>query len=377
MTPYSGLLFFYILGLLLLPAVLLGLWEKPLKLYGLFFTTVMLLITFSKSGQLWMLIVFFLWQTALCFTFLRLKKRTRPLLFLAAALSLLPLAMVKLGAVFPLPRFLGLLGVSYMTFRAVEVLLNIQDGTIKELRFLEYASFLLFFPCVSSGPIDRYRRFLGDLNRKLSREAYLALLRRGVWKLLWGAFSCIALSGLIWRRWLEPLPDQGLAATLSYMYGYAFFLFFNFSGFSDMAIGTACILGISLPENFRMPFFSVDMKDFWARWHISLSTWLRDYVYTRFVMRSLKAKRFANKRTASYLGYILTMLAMGVWHGLTPPYLLYGIYHGLLMCLNEALDLHWKAFRKLKQQGWSQAVCAAVTFHLFSFGLLIFSGRLL
>ena len=143
-----------------------------------------------------------------------------------------------------------------------------------------------------------------------------------------------------------------------------------------MAIGTAYLLGITLPENFSLPFLSVDMKDFWARWHISLSTWLRDYVYTRFVMGSRKEKRFKNRRTASYLGYLLTMLTMGVWHGLSPHYLLYGLYHGLLMCINEALDLHWKPFRKLKQHPVGQVCCVLVTFHLFSLGLLIFSGRL-
>lgn len=376
MTPYSGLLFFYILGLLLLPAILLGLWEKPLRHYGLLFTVVMLLCTFAESGQIGQLVLFYLWQMMLCFVFLHLKKRTRPLLWLAAALALLPLAGTKLGDIFPQLHFLSLLGVSYMTFRSMQVLLDIYDGAIQKMGFLDLSYFLLFFPSVSSGPIDRYRRFLGDLTRKLSREAYFQLLQRGVWKLLWGAFTCIVLSGLIWQRWLEPLPAQGFAATVSYMYGYTFFLFFNFSGFSDMVIGTACILGVSLPENFRTPFLSVDMKDFWARWHISLSTWLRDYIYTRFVMRSLRTKRFSNKRTASYLGYILTMMTMGVWHGLTVPYLIYGAYHGLLMCLNEALDLHWKAFRGLKQQGWPQVVCVVVTFHLFSFGLLIFSGRL-
>ena len=92
-----------------------------------------------------------------------------------------------------------------------------------------------------------------------------------------------------------------------------------------MAIGTGYILGIQVPENFNQPFFSVDMKDFWTRWHISLSTWLRDYVYTRFVMAALKQKWFKNQRSASYLGYILTMMTMGLWHGLAPHYLVYGL----------------------------------------------------
>ena len=377
MTPYQELLFFYIMGLLLLPAIALGLLEKPLKQYGLFFTVILLVCVFFENGQLLALAVFYLWQMALGFLFWRIKKKTRWSLRLAVLLSLLPLLAVKMGAILPIPHVFQLLGVSYMTFRSVQVLLDLHDSKLKELSLLDLSYFLLFFPSVASGPIDRYRRFLGDLDRKLSREEYIEQLRRGVWRLMFGAFFYIVISGLLWQIWLEPLPKQGVAATISYMYGYTLYLFFNFAGYSAMAIGTAYILGVSLPENFRLPFLSVDMKDFWSRWHISLSSWLRDYIYTRFVMRSLKAKRFKNQRTASYLGYMITMMTMGVWHGLTPAYLLYGAYHGLLMCLNEALDLHWKSFKKLKRGGWPQVVLALVTFHLFSFGLLIFSGRLL
>lgn len=376
MIPYQGLLFFYLLGLLLLPAILLGLMGKPLKLYGMLFTALMLGIVFAANGQFPLLVGFYLWQMAVCMLFWRCKVRTRPLLWLAVALSILPLAVVKLGEVVPAMRLFSLLGISYMTFRSVQVLLEIYDKHLTELRPLELSYFLLFFPSVASGPIDRYRRFLDDLNRKPDPTAYQAQLGRGIWKLLFGAFSGIVLGGLIQNLWLSPLTQRGLAATVSYMYGYTFFLFFNFAGYSSMAIGTAYLLGITLPENFNLPFLSVDMKDFWARWHISLSTWLRDYRYTRFVMGALKAKRFKNRRTASYLGYLLTMLTMGIWHGLSPRYLIYGLYHGLLMCVNEALDLHWKGFRKLKQHPVGQVLCVLVTFHLFAFGLLIFSGRL-
>jgi len=376
MTPYNGLLFFYILGLLLLPAIVTGLLEKPLKHYGLLFTAILLGLVFSENGQLMALAVFYIWQIALCFLFLRIPNKTRLKLRLAIALSLVPLAAVKIGEILPVSHVFQLLGVSYMTFRSVQVLIDIHDGKLKELRLLDLSYFLLFFPSVASGPIDRYRRFSSDLNRKPSRAEYTEMLRRGIWKLMFGAFFCFVLSGLIWHSWLQPLPERGLLAAVSYMYGYTFYLFFNFAGYSSMAIGTAYILGISLPENFRMPFLSVDMKDFWSRWHISLSTWLRDYVYTRFVMDCLKTRRFKGKRTSSYLGYILTMMTMGIWHGPTPAYLLYGAYHALLMCVNEALDLHWKPFRKIKQQGWSQVIMVVVTFHLFSFGLLIFSGRL-
>lgn len=373
MTPYSGLLFFYLLALSLLPAVVLGLWGKSLKTYGLVFSVFMLAIVFGEGGQLSALIAFYLWEAALFLAYRRWREKLP--LWLAVLLALLPLILVKVGEVWTVFAVFRLLGVSYMTFRAVEVLINLHDGTVKRLSLFQWSYFLLFFPAVSSGPIDRCRRFLTDLERKITLEEYTGLLRRGVWKLIGGAFSAIVLGGVIWQYWLVPLPDKGFFSVLSYMYSYTLFLFFNFAGSSSMAVGTGYLLGIRVPENFNQPFLSVDMKDFWARWHISLSTWLRDYVYTRFVMDSLKKKRFKNQRTASYLGYI-TMMAMGVWHGLAPHYLLYGAYHSALMCLNEALDLYWKPFKRWKRQGFGQVCCVLVTFHLFAFGLLIFSGRL-
>ena len=377
MIPFSGLLFFYLLFLGLLPAVVLGLLGKKLHYYGIFRCAAMLVIVFWQNGQLAALALFFLWEMALCCLFWRLPKRTRPLLWAAVILALGPLGLIKLGEVLQPFSLFRLMGASYMSFRAVQLLLDIYDGRLQKLRPVALGYFLLFFPAVSSGPIDRYRRFLSDLDRPPDREHYRTLLAQGIWKLAGGCVSAVVVSGFIQQYWLAALPESGFGATLSYMYGYTFYLFFNFAGYSSMAIGTGYLLGIQMPENFNQPFLSVDMKDFWSRWHISLSTWLRDYLYSRFVMKSLKQKRFSNPRTASYLGYVLNMMAMGVWHGLQPQYLLYGVYHSALMCLNEVLDLHCKPFRSFKTHGAGQVVCVLVTFHLFSFGLLIFSGRLI
>ena len=377
MIPFSGLLFFYLLFLGLLPAVVLGLLGKKLHYYGIFLCAAMLVIVFWQNGQLAALALFFLWEMALCCLFWRLPKRTRPLLWAAVILALGPLGLIKLGEVLQPFSLFRLMGASYMSFRAVQVLLDIYDGRLQKLRPVALGYFLLFFPAVSSGPIDRYRRFLSDLDRPPDREHYRTLLAQGIWKLAGGYVSAVVISGFIQQYWLAALPASGFGATLSYMYGYTFYLFFNFAGYSSMAIGTGYLLGIQMPENFNQPFLSVDMKDFWSRWHISLSTWLRDYLYSRFVMKSLKQKRFSNPRTASYLGYVLNMMAMGAWHGLQPQYLLYGVYHSALMCLHEVLDLHCKPFRSFKTHGAGQVVCVLVTFHLFSFGLLIFSGRLI
>ena len=377
MMPYSGQLFFYVMGLLLIPAIILGMLEKPLKWYGMFFTAVMLLWTFGENGQIPALLIFTFWQMGLCCLSFRLKNRWKQIRWLLIALSVLPLVLVKVGEIWHSLSTLGLLGISYMSFRSVQVILDVTAGRLGEMNLFDLLYFILFFPSIASGPIDRYRRFESDLKRRFSRIEYVELLRKAIWRLELGAFFTIVVSDGLWNFWLAKLPDGGFGATVLYMYGYTLFLFFNFAGYSSMAIGTSYILGICLPENFNMPFFSVDMKDFWSRWHISLSSWLRDYVYTGFVRSSLKAKRFKNPRTASYLGYIITMMIMGIWHGFISSYLLYGVYHSVLMCINEALDLHSKSFRKLKRQKWGQVVLVIITFHLFSFGLLIFSGRLL
>ena len=208
MTPYPGLLFFYLLALFLIPAIVLGLMGKSLKQYGFVFSLVMLCIVFGEGGQLGWLILFYLWQGAVFLAFRRWKG-SRPVLWLAVVLALLPLAFVKVGEVWSVFSVFRLLGVSYMTFRAVEVLLNLHDGTVKGISLFRWSYFLLFFPSVSSGPIDRCRRFLADLEKKNSQQEYILLLRQGVWKLTGGAFSAIVLGGLIWQYWLSPLPERG------------------------------------------------------------------------------------------------------------------------------------------------------------------------
>ena len=379
MNPFGGLDYFLILLIVLLPVVVCGLRGKRLRVCGMLVCAVMLLAIFRTPHALLLLAAFWIWQTALTFGYLHLRKRAKkPWVFhLAVVLSLLPLLLVKLSLwVGPL-RMLSMLGLSYLSFRAVQPLIDIYDGRITELNVLDYSYFVLFFPSVSSGPLDRYRRFEADLHQERTGAEYRVLLQSGLWRLMTGAFYNFVVGNLIWKFWLSSLPEHGFWATVSYMYGYTFFMFFNFAGYSRMAVGTAYLLGIEQPDNFNLPFCSLDMKDFWSRWHISLSTYLRDYVYTRFCMAALRGKWFKGRRTSSYLGYALTMLLMGAWHGLTPGYLIYGAYHGALMCLNDVLDTQCRGFKTLKKNPKAAWALRLATFHLFSFGLLLFSGRLI
>lgn len=376
MVPFDSLVFFYFLVIALIPAAILGFLGKKIKYYGAFVTLVFLALIFNTPVKFLFVTIFSLWQLLLVKSFPRVLKKInkRFVLWIFVILSLLPMILTKFkielfGSVF------ALLGLSYLTFRCLQIIIDTYDGLIEKISVFDFLYFVLFFPCISSGPIDRSRRFTAELDRGWTREEYTELFKKGIWKIFSGAFYNFVLSSIIYSFWLSPLGN-GVFETISYMYGYTLFLFFNFAGYSSMAIGTAYILGVKLDENFNMPFAAVDMKDFWARWHISLSTWLRDYVYSRFVLSALKGKWFKNPYTASYIGYVITMMTMGIWHGFELHYIVYGAYHGLLMCVNDILDNKVKGFKKLKRNPKWQPLFVFVTINLFSFGLLIFSGKL-
>ena len=377
MTPYGGLTFFCILVPLLIPAVILGLSGKSLRYYGPLVTAALLLLFFDTAAARWLLLGFWAWQLALALLASRLRRRfggwVRSSL---VALTLLPLLAYKVLGLLP-GLSVSFLGISYMTFRAVDALLDLWDGRVDAFSPLDYSYFLLFAPAVSSGPLDRYRRFVSDLHTPCSGSDYAVLIRDGIWRIMTGALYYFVFGNLIWRCWLERLPAGGAGYWIGYFYGYTFFMFFNFAGYSRMAVGTAYLLGIRLPDNFNRPFLSVDLKAFWGSWHISLSSWLRDRVYTRFCMAAVRKKWFRNPHTSAYLANLLTMTLMGLWHGLTAGYLVYGLYHGAVLCGNEALDTHWKSFKKLKKRPLPRLAMQVVTFHLFAFGLLLFSGQLI
>ena len=184
------------------------------------------------------------------------------------------------------------------------------------------------------------------------------------------------LAALIKRDWIDHLAPGGLFNTLSYMYGYSLYLYFDFAGYSAFAVGVSYLLGIHTPENFNRPFLAGNIKDFWNRWHISLSTWFRDHVYMRFMLAATKGRWFTGKYTASYFGLFLTFGLMGLWHGIEPYYLLYGLYHGTLL-VGHDLFTRWNKPRRVWGNGplW-RAAGTVITFHLVCLGFLLFSGRI-
>jgi len=253
----------------------------------------------------------------------------------------------------------------------------LRDEVIAAPGATDFLMFLFFFPTISAGPIDRYRRFLTDWKRKRTRAEFLADLDGAVHRFFRGLFYKFIVAALIKQHWLEPAARSGsFGALLSYMYAYSFYLFFDFAGYSAFAISLSYLFGIHTPENFYQPFLARNIRDFWNRWHITLSFWFRDHVYMRFLLAAARGKWFRSLNTAAILGYFLAFGLMGLWHGIEPHYIIYGLYQATLLSGFHIFS-DWNKTRHYWRDGFlSNALAVFITFHFVCFGLLIFSGRI-
>lgn len=388
MIPYTDFLYFGISLYALVPAVIVGLlrrfWRTWATIATLFMLAVQYLGVASGSGAPGSGLVLVLgyaltqWLVAALFLAVRRGGASRPLFYAAIFLGLLPLMAARSASLARVEYPLVFVGLSYVTFRSLDVLIGIQDGVIKHLDPIRYLVFLLFFPAVSSGPIDRYRRFSEDWEGSRGPEQVLLDIDGGVHRIFTGFLYKFVLAALIKQHWLDPAAAAaGILPVASYMYAYTLYLFFDFAGYSAFAVGFSYLLGIRTPENFDRPFLSRDIRDFWNRWHMSLSSWFRDHIYNRFIFAALKGKWFRSSQVASSAGYLLTMGLMGLWHGTSPNYLVYGLYHGVLLAATAAFDRAHRGNRLLNDPNWPWRTASIVlTFHLIALGLLIFSGRL-
>ncbi len=389
MNPYADFVYFGISLYALLPNFLFGWRKHVLKVWLVIATAFMLVIQYSVVKtifpntsflELWLVLGYGVLQYALASIFLLIRKRgmNRGIFYLAILLSLAPLLAGKFIPLFQTSYQLMFLGLSFVTFRCLDVVIGIHEGLIQSLPPIQYLVFLLFFPTISSGPVDRYQRFAEDWNHVRTWNDFLKDLDSAVRHIFTGFFYKFILAALIKTYWLDvvaPLP--GFQFTISYMYAYSLYLFFDFAGYSAFAIGFSAMFGIHTPENFNRPFLAHNIRDFWNRWHISLSHFFRDHIYNRFVFAALKGRWFKNKYIASYLGFLLSMGLMGLWHGTSWYYILYGFYHGVLLVITDLIERLNK-----KKKWWNEnqfaykVISILITSQLVCFGFLIFSGHL-
>jgi D-alanyl-lipoteichoic acid acyltransferase DltB (MBOAT superfamily) len=225
-------------------------------------------------------------------------------------------------------------GISFYTFQTLSYTIDIYKGKLQPTRdFLSFFAFVSFFPQLVAGPIERASNLLGQFQHKKSFDYRACVI--GLRLVLWGLFKKIVIADnfgvLADLSFQQSTPLSGLI-TLAGALFFALQIYADFSGYSDIAIGIARMLGFKLMKNFRTPYFSSSLREFWQRWHISLSTWFRDYVYI-----PLGGSRRSTGRV--YLNILITFLLSGLWHGANYTFLIWGLLHGLFLIVERIISL--------------------------------------
>ena len=292
----------------------------------------------------------------LAFYFFKRRCNSEFIYYVIFTLSILPLAIVKLFGKTDYSSYIGFVGISYISFKVWELIIEIHDGKIEKFNFLDIIGFLIFAPSFSSGPIGRFPSFVSESEKMSNRKVYVSeYLVPGLKKIILGMFYKFSIAFVINEYIMSRYTTLSFKGSIAYMYAYTLYLFFDFAGYSMMAVGTGSLMGIKLPDNFNKPFLARNMKEFWERWHISLSTWFNDFLFSRFVLNNVRNGLFKTPRQATRWAYMLTMLTMGFWHGLYLHYILYGIYQGLMLIFTD-IWIKSKTYRKVKKMGSSSTL---------------------
>ena len=372
-----------LLAVVLVPAAALGLTGRSIRLWGLAVSLGFLALVFWGNPVQLAGLLGFLALSRVALLWLAADRESNRRYAVAMASTLLPLVCYKLSQATG-GSLWGFVGISYVTFKAAQMVIEVRDGLIvrKDLGLTDWLYFLLFFPQFSSGPIDRSRRFAEDTHATPTQDEYAGLLARGLLLLAAGMVYKFVLASLAERYWVLEPWGQGpalaeLANQVRITYLYALYLFFDFAGYSLMAMGASYCLGIRCPRNFRAPFVALDIKDFWNRWHITLSMWFRDFVFMRFTRWAMRRHLIKGGRLrVAQCAFVVNMLVMGAWHGLTADYLCYGLYHGLLLAGTETLQKRWGFYKAHRNDRWFKACAWFVTLQLVMLGFAIFSGQI-
>ena len=402
MIPYGTFTFFLNAFIVLIPVIVLVFLGKLSYIYNGISTAIIIVLIFSSdkhnllgqkylSVQLLSFIIYVIWQVALIMFYYksRQKNNTFTKFTTVMVLSILPLAIVKilqsswLGGhqihfhESKLIEFVGFLGISYVTFKSVQLIMEIRDGSIKEIKVWKLIQFISFFPTISSGPIDRYKRFVKDDKKVPTSGEYRELVLKAIHMIMLGFLYKYIIAYFIQVYAVNPLQLNlhGFTHMWLYMYAYSLYLFFDFAGYSLFAIAVSYLYGIKTPPNFNQPFKAKNIKDFWNRWHMTLSFWFRDCIYMRSLFYMSRKKLLKSQFAMSNMAFFLNFFIMGIWHGLEVYYIVYGLYHAALFIGYGYYERWRKNHPPRWQNGFTTALSIIITFHFVTFGFLIFSGK--
>lgn len=269
------------------------------------------------------------------------------------------------------PTDLAWLGFSYVAFRILHTLRDRQTGILPDLSLRAYLSYILFAPAIVAGPIDRAERFTQDYQALPTIKGFDASRwGLGLWRIGEGLFKKFVVADLL-AQGLSLTPGlaeaaQSSAALWALLLGYGLRLYFDFGGYSDIAIGLGILFGIRLPENFDRPYTRTNLTAFWQSWHITLSHWARYYVFTP-LSRGLLRRRvpgktaLLNPTSIVLAGHLATMAVIGLWHGISWNFLIWGLWHAVGLFIHKQWsDRTRKRYRELQARPWPRRAWAAV-----------------
>lgn len=260
------------------------------------------------------------------------------------------------------------LGFSYIAFRLLHTIRDRQNERLPVVSLSEYVVYVIFFPALTAGPIDRIERFVGDLRRPLELTA--DDLGEAGKRLVLGLFKKFAVADVLGMVALNAtnalqVHTSGWAWVL--LYAYAFQLYFDFSGYTDIAIGLGRLLGIRLPENFNAPYLKPNLTQFWNNWHMTLTQWFRAYFFNPVTRALRSAKKPLPIPAIIFITQLGTMVLIGLWHGVTWNFVVWGGWHGLgLFVHNRWSDLTRARFAALSQR-WQTVLNLGGVFLTFNF----------
>jgi D-alanyl-lipoteichoic acid acyltransferase DltB (MBOAT superfamily) len=264
------------------------------------------------------------------------------------------------------------IGISFFTFQAISYIVDVYRGTFQPGRLLDFAVFLSFFPHVVAGPIVRPAEFMPQL--KQAHDPREIDASRAFFLIFIGLFKKVVIANLLATEIVDavfasPQQHSGLTVLVA-TYAYAVQIYADFSGYTDMAIGLALLLGFKFPQNFDSPYTAESIQDFWRRWHMTLSRWLRDYLYI-----PLGGNRRGGLRT--YRNLMLTMVIGGLWHGAAGTFIAWGAIHGVFLCFD-----HYRHSRRaelgkpdLPDSFRRRMARRLITFHVVCFAWIFFRAE--
>ena len=263
-------------------------------------------------------------------------------------------------------------GISFYTFQSISYLVEVRRRRLAAATLLDVAAWLAFFPTVTSGPITRASEFLPqlaappDADRVDTARAYWLISRGLLKKLVLASFLASAITD---KTFTDPRAQNSLTLLIG-VYAYAAQIYCDFGGYTDLALGTAILMGFQLPENFDCPYTATSVQDFWSRWHMTLSRWLRDYLFAPLVGHR------SRHRGQVYFGIVVVMLLAGLWHGAAWGFVAFGGVHGMAMASERWRREHRRRLgRPAPRRTWARQFARRVsTFHIVCLGWVFFAS---